>query len=111
VFAGHPNYGYGVAPENVIGLKLEMKDGKYLARYRQDWHFNWGPGKSIGIQRELAVKKGYRSLMVFGDGDGDAWMLCDFADTRLGVIVNRLKTGEIGADSQCAADGQHERNC
>lgn len=103
VFAGHSNYGYGVVPENVIGLRLEMKDGKYLALYRQDWHFNWGPGKTIGIQRELAVKKGYGPLMVFGDSDGDAWMLRDFADTRLGVIVNRLKKGEIGADSQRAA--------
>jgi hypothetical protein len=103
VFAGHPNYGYGVAPENVIGLRLESRDGRYLARYRQNWHFNWGPGKSIGIQNELAGKKGYGPVLVLGDSDGDAWMLRDFADTSLGLIVNRLKKGEIGVDSQRAA--------
>ena len=103
VFASHPNYGYGVAPENVIGLRLEMKDGKYTSTYRQGWHFNWGPGKSIGIENELKSKKGYGPLMVFGDSDGDAWMLRDFKDTQVGIIVNRMKKGEIGIDSQLAA--------
>ncbi len=103
VFAGHPNYGYGVPPENVIGLRLELEDGNYLPRYRRDWHFNWGPGKTVGIRNELAGKKGYGPAIVLGDSDGDAWMLRDFADTRLGIIVNRLKKGEIGADSQKAA--------
>ena len=103
VFAGHPNYGYGVPPENVIGLRLEMEDGRYLAQYRKNWHFNWGPGKTVGIQNELAGKKGYGPAIVLGDSDGDAWMLRDFADTRLGIIVNRLKKGEIGIDSQKAA--------
>ena len=103
VFAGHPNYGYGVPPENVIGLRLEMENGKYLPRYRKNWHFNWGPGKTLGIQNELASKKGYGPSIVLGDSDGDAWMLRDFADTRLGIIVNRLKKGEIGIDSQKAA--------
>lgn len=103
VFASHPNYGYGVAPENVIGLRLEMKDGKYTSTYRQGWHFNWGPGKTIGIQNELRSKKGYDPLMVFGDSDGDAWMLRDYTGTQVGVIVNRMKKGEIGIDSQMAA--------
>jgi hypothetical protein len=103
VFAGHPNYGYGVPPENVIGLRLDLENGKYLARYRKGWHFNWGPGKTVGIQNELVSKKGYGPAIVFGDSDGDAWMLRDFADTRLAVIVNRLKKGEIGIDSQKAA--------
>jgi hypothetical protein len=30
-------------------------------------------------------------------------MLRDFADTSVGLIVNRMKKGEIGADSQLAA--------
>jgi len=103
VFSGHPNYGYGVMPENVIGLRLETRDGRYLAQYRQNWHFNWGPGKSTGIRNELVNKKGYGPILVLGDSDGDAWMLRDFADTSVGIIVNRLKKGEIGADSQRAA--------
>jgi phosphoserine phosphatase len=104
VFAGHPNYGYGVPPENVIGLRLEMQDGKYASNYKAGWHFNWGPGKTVGIQKELVAKKGYGPVLVAGDSDGDAWMLRDFADTSVGVIVNRMKKGEIGADSKKAAE-------
>ncbi|ACC76063.1 haloacid dehalogenase-like hydrolase [Paraburkholderia phymatum] len=104
VFAGHPNYGYGVPPENVIGMRLEMKDGKYTSDYKNGWHFNYGPGKTVGIRGELESKKGYGPLLVFGDSDGDAWMLRDFKDTAAGVIVNRMKKGEIGADSKLAAE-------
>ena len=94
----------------MIGLRLDMKDGKYTGNYRQGWHFNWGPGKTIGIQHELVAKKGYDPLLVFGDSDGDAWMLSDFKGTQVGVIVNRIKKGEIGNDSQMAANGMGERN-
>lgn len=104
VFAGNPLYGYGVPEENVIGLKLEIKDGKYTNVYKQNWHFNWGPGKTVGIKNVLASKKGYGPIMVSGDSDGDAWMLREFADTSLGIVVNRIKTGEIGAVSKKAAD-------
>ncbi|WP_035054743.1 HAD family hydrolase [Andreprevotia chitinilytica] len=104
VFAGNANYGYCVPPENVIGLRLEMQDGKYLNRYKAGWHFNWGPGKTIGIRNELASKKGYGPVLVAGDSDGDAWMLRDFDDTAVGLIVNRMKKGEIGADSKKAAE-------
>jgi phosphoserine phosphatase len=110
VFASHPNYGFSVPPENVIGLRLELKDGKYTSTYRQGWHFNWGPGKTTGIQNELVLKKGYEPLMVFGDSDGDAWMLRDFKSTQLGVIVNRIKDGEIGSNSKLAANMLGERN-
>ena len=103
VFAGNPKYGYNVPPENVIGLRLEMVDGKYDNVYRKGWHFNWGPGKTTGIQNELVAKKGYGPALVLGDSDGDAWMLKDFADTQLGIVINRLKTGEIGERSKSAA--------
>jgi phosphoserine phosphatase len=103
VFAGHAKYGYNVPAENVIGLKLEMKDGKYDAKYKEGWHFNWGQGKTTGIQNVLVAKKGYGPALVLGDSDGDAWMLKDFADTKLGIVVNRLKKGEIGERSKSAA--------
>ncbi|ACQ96076.1 Tat pathway signal sequence domain protein [Burkholderia pseudomallei MSHR346] len=104
VFAGHPAFGYGVPAENVIGMRLTMADGKYMNEYLPNWHFNYGPGKTVGIRRELEAKKGYGPLLVFGDSDGDAWMLRDFADTAVGVIVNRMKKGEIGIDSRKAAE-------
>ncbi|MPQ67273.1 MULTISPECIES: haloacid dehalogenase-like hydrolase [unclassified Pseudomonas] len=103
VFACDPKYGYGLPPENVLGLKLEMVDGKYTNVYKKDWHFNWGPGKTVGIQNVFVAQKGYGPTLVFGDSDGDAWMMKDFADTRLGVIINRQQKGLIGENSQQAA--------
>jgi len=102
-YAGHPGLGYDVPPENVLGLKLEMLDGKYTPVYRKDWHFNWGLGKTLGIQKHWVATKGYGPALVFGDSDGDAWMMKDFADTQLGVIINRLHPGQIGLNSQQAA--------
>jgi len=92
-----------VPPENVIGLRLAMEEGKYTSRYQPDWHFNYGPGKTVGIKNVLVKQKGYGPVLVAGDSDGDAWMLRDFNDTAVGLIVNRMKKGEIGADSQQAA--------
>ena len=102
VFATNPLYGYNIPAENVLGLKLEMADGKYTNVYKKDWHFNWGPGKTIGIQNVFVAQKGYGPALVFGDSDGDAWMMKDFADTRLGVIINRLQAGVIGQNSRQA---------
>ncbi len=48
------------------------------------------------IKRELSGKKGYGPIFVAGDSDGDYDMLRDFPDTRLGMIVNRMKKGKIG---------------
>jgi phosphoserine phosphatase len=101
VFASQ--HGYGVPADKVLGLQLEMADGKYTSVYKKDWHFNWGPGKTLGIARHFVATKGYGPALVCGDSDGDAWMMRDFADTRLGLIVNRLGQGEIGRNSQHAA--------
>jgi phosphoserine phosphatase len=103
VFAGNPQYGYNIPADHVLGLKLEMTDGKYANVYKKDWHFNYGPGKTVGIQNVFVARKGYGPAMVFGDSDGDAWMMKDFPDTRLGVIINRLQKGMIGDNSQQAA--------
>jgi len=121
VFATLPKYGYNVAPENVLGLRLDMAGDIYQPRYRQGWPLNWGPGKTEIIKRELVARKGYGPALVFGDSDGDFDMLRDFADTRVGVLVNRLKKGNIGtlcmlgarqmgtADARFALQGRDER--
>jgi hypothetical protein len=104
VFACLPKYGYRVAPENVIGMRLEMDGQRYLAQRRRDWPLNWGPGKSANIRSELALRKGYGPLFVAGDSDGDYDMLRDFPDTELGLLVNRLKKGKIGSLCRIAAE-------
>ena len=56
-----------MAPEQVIGLRLEMDGERYVNRYRSGWHFNWGPGKTTGINNALVATKGYGpALVLFG---------------------------------------------
>lgn len=104
VFATLPKYGYRVAPENVLGLRLEMDGTKFKAEYRKGWPLNWGPGKSEVIRSELIAKKGYGPVIVLGDSDGDVNMLKDFPDTQVGVLVNRLKKGNIGSLCKLASE-------
>lgn len=104
VFANHPKYGFHVARENVLGLRLEQVGGLFKNAYLKDWPLNWGPGKTELIKRELQGKKGYGPLFVAGDSDGDYDMLRDFPDTQLGLIVNRLKKGKIGELCKAAVD-------
>ena len=103
VFATLPKYGYGVLPENIIGLRLEMDGETYRPMYRKGWPLNQGPGKTELIKRELVSRKGYGPALVFGDSDGDFDMLRDFPDTRASVLVNRLKKGNIGSLCTLAA--------
>ena len=108
VFATLPKYGYHVARENVLGLRLEQDGDVIKNAYRKNWPLNWGPGKSVVIRQELVAKKGYGPLFVAGDSDGDYDMLRDFPETELGLIVNRLKKGKIGELSKAAADSLKE---
>lgn len=103
VFASLPKYGFHVPRANVLGLRMEEQGGVLVNQYRKDWPLTWGPGKSAVIRRELVQRKGYGPVFVAGDSDGDYDMLRDFEDTKLGLIVNRLKKGKIGELSQLAA--------
>ena len=104
VFAGLPKYGYNVPAQNVLGLRLERNGEIYKNAYLKGWPLNWGPGKTEVIKRELSGKKGYGPIFVAGDSDGDYDMLRDFPDTRLSMIVNRMKKGKIGELSKLAAE-------
>jgi hypothetical protein len=103
VFASLPKYGYNVPRENILGLRLERDGEVFKNAYLKGWPLNWGPGKTEVIKRELSVKKGYGPILVAGDSDGDYDMLRDFPDTKLGLIVNRMKKGKIGDLSKLAA--------
>ncbi|MFJ9531516.1 HAD family hydrolase [Herbaspirillum sp. NPDC101396] len=103
VFATNPKYGYNVARENIIGLRLERDGSTYKNAYLKNWPLTWGPGKTVAIKSELVAAKGYGPIFVAGDSDGDYDMLRDFTDTRYGLIVNRMKNGKIGELSKLAA--------
>ncbi|MFC3108806.1 haloacid dehalogenase-like hydrolase [Undibacterium arcticum] len=104
VFASLPKYGYNVLRQNILGLRLERDGEIYKNAYLKGWPLNWGPGKTEVIKRELSGKKGYGPIFVAGDSDGDYDMLRDFPDTKLGMIVNRMKKGKIGDLSKLAAE-------
>lgn len=104
VFACDPKYGYHLPPENVYGIRLGRRDGKMDWRPADNWPITWGPGKVEAIRRVMVDARGFGPLIVFGDSDGDFNMLSEFEDTRLGVIVNRLKGGGIGELSRKAAE-------
>lgn len=104
VFATTPKYGYNVKREHVLGLRLESANGVFVNQYKAGWPLNWGPGKTEVIKKELVASKGYGPVFVAGDSDGDYDMLRDFADTQLGMIVNRMKKGKIGDLSKLAAE-------
>lgn len=103
VFATYAKYGYHVERENVLGLRLERDGEIFKNAYLKNWPLNWGPGKTELIKRELVAKKGYGPIFVAGDSDGDYDMLRDFADTKLSLVVNRLKKGKIGELCKIAA--------
>ncbi|MCP4136868.1 MAG: haloacid dehalogenase-like hydrolase, partial [bacterium] len=43
--ACNPKYGYGIPEENIIGMRLALTDGKLMAKYRDNYEFNYREGK------------------------------------------------------------------
>jgi hypothetical protein len=109
-FATLPKYGYDLPRDHVFGLRLEQADGRSAARYRQGWPLVYGPGKVELIRRELVPRFGRGPALVFGDSDGDFNMLTEFNDTETGLVVNRLKGGDIGSLCRKAVASHDEPN-
>lgn len=103
-FACDPRYGYNLPEAHVYGIRMQRRDGRMDWHPATDWPITWGPGKVEAIRRVMVDARGFGPLAVFGDSDGDFNMLSEFADTQLGVIVNRVKGGGIGELSRKAAE-------
>ncbi|MDR0822258.1 MAG: hypothetical protein LBN20_00555 [Endomicrobium sp.] len=98
VFAGLSKYGYNVPPENVIGMKTKLKDGKFLAEYdySNGYPQTQGKGKTTAITNILVKKYGYGPLFIASDSSGDRDMAIDFPDTQLTLMINRLYANAYG---------------
>jgi phosphoserine phosphatase len=98
VFAGLPKYGYGVPPENVVAMKTKIKDGLYLGEYdyADDYPQTQQKGKVKAIEQLLVKKYGYGPLFVAGDSQGDFNMASEFPDTKLSLLINRLRKDDFG---------------
>ncbi|TCT05171.1 haloacid dehalogenase-like hydrolase [Aquabacter spiritensis] len=110
VFACDPRYGYGLPEDRVFGIRMAQVAGRMDWHPAPDWPITWGPGKVEAIRRTMVAERGFGPLLVFGDSDGDADMLSAFPETRLGVIVNRLKGGKIGTLSRMAVEEARQKD-
>jgi phosphoserine phosphatase len=106
-FSSNPAYGYANPADHALAMELERDaDGKIQAQFRDDYDQTQGEGKTKTIHRFLVSKYGYGPVFIAGDSEGDQNMMQDFEDTKLVLIINRLRSSEtlIGRFSKQAAD-------
>jgi len=103
--SSNPKYGYNNPADRVVGMELERDaKGVIQTEFRKGYDQTQGKGKTKAIERFLVSKYGYGPISVFGDSEGDMNMMQDFADTKLVLIVNRLKGKDIDKLSRIAAE-------
>lgn len=107
VFSGIGNFGYNVPAENVIAMELETEaNGKIMPEYKSGWVKTFRQGKVEAINSVIKAGLGRKNDPIFaaGDSDGDFEMLTGFPGTKLTLIWNRLKGGDIGTLCKQAVD-------
>lgn len=112
-FSSNPSYGYENPANRVIAMELERnKDGQIMAQFRKGYDQTQGAGKTKNIERFLVSKYGYGPILVAGDSEGDQNMMQDFADTKLVLIINRLRSPntDIGKFSEEAVKTYGKQN-
>lgn len=103
--SSNPKYGYFGLEDHVIGMELERDAaGRIQVEFRRGYDQTQGKGKTKAIERFLVAKYGYGPIFVAGDSEGDMNMMQDFADTKLILIVNRLKGKDIATLSKQAVE-------
>lgn len=104
VFATLPKYGYGLPSENVIGMRLAMKNGLITNQYQADYPITVGHGKTEVILSMLEKKYGYGPIFIAGDSNGDFEMMTELDSVKLALVINRVKGGKIGQQATKAAE-------
>jgi hypothetical protein len=108
--SSNPAYGYANPEEHVCAMELERDaSGRIGVRFREGYDQTQGAGKTKTIERFLVSKYGYGPVFIAGDSEGDQNMMQDFTDTKLSLIVNRLRSPstDIGRFSKQAVDTYH----
>lgn len=101
--SSNPAYGYYVQPERVVGMELERDaNGIVQTEFRRGYAQTQQKGKTKALERFVVPKYGKGPIFVAGDSEGDMNMMQDFADTKLVLIVNRLKGKDIATLSKQA---------
>lgn len=119
VFATNPKYGYCVPKDHVLGMRLKKDEfNKFLPQYdiSGGYTINSMQGKAININNILAKKYNSNPIMIGGDSDGDYSMMTElsglnnvrkvnnYSPVKLVLIINRLKSGNIGRLCKIAAE-------
>ncbi|MHC1727296.1 MAG: haloacid dehalogenase-like hydrolase [Syntrophobacteraceae bacterium] len=108
--ACNSEYGYRIPRENVYGVKFAKNNGVLQPELSSGRPMTWGPGKVELIRKQFAASKGYSPVLICGDSDGDHNMLSEFPETKLALIVNRLKKGNIGGLCELACKQLRDSN-
>ncbi len=105
--SSNPKFGYFHPSERVLGMEL-VRDAKGViqSEFPKDRDQTQGKGKTRTIERFLVSRYGYGPIFVAGDSEGDQNMMADFPDTKLTLIINRLRDPktDIGKFSKIAVD-------
>jgi phosphoserine phosphatase len=105
--SSNPDYGYNNPEDRAYAMELERDaNGRLVSEFRKGYDQTQGKGKTKTIERFLVSKYGYGPLFIAGDSEGDQNMMGDFADTKLVLIINRLRSPktDIGKFSKTAAE-------
>jgi phosphoserine phosphatase len=101
--SSNPIYGYNNPDDRVIGMELERdSNGIVKTEFRHGYMQTQQKGKTRAIERFIVSKYGYGPSFVAGDSEGDMNMMQDFANTKLVLIINRLKGKDIAKLSKQA---------
>lgn len=107
--ASNPKYGLDVPLENVYAMMLQSKKNgdrdEFINAYDNSYFMTYAAGKVKTIDRFIAPLHGGRGpILVAGDSAGDYEMISSYDDTRLGLIVNRVrKDAMLGLSREAAA--------
>jgi phosphoglycolate phosphatase-like HAD superfamily hydrolase len=104
---------YGIPPEQVVGTtsasQYKLVNGKpAIVLGDQITHVNDGPGKPVGIDRQI----GRRPVIAFGNSDGDFEMLewtTSGSGQRLGVYIHHTDATREWAYDRNSSIGKLER--
>jgi phosphoserine phosphatase len=103
--SSNPAYGYNNPADRVIGMELERDaNGIIQTEFRKGYAQTQQKGKTQALNRFVVPKYGYGPIFVAGDSEGDMNMMQDFSDTKLVLIVNRLKGKDIATLSKQAVE-------
>ena len=91
VAATHPDFGYGLDNEHVIGMYYNKDENGLTQPCMQPGkNITKGPGKTAVITEQLMPKHNEKQpLMLFGDSTGDYDMMVELQDAKLCVLFNR----------------------